>query len=193
MRSIEKLLVSGLVAALATLPLTASAESASATGNGGLSAAARLNLRVTIPEFLYFRVGAAGATVNQIEFAPTESEVGSGNAIAGSGGDAAAGTGANVVVRSNSGQITITPTNDGGSGGLGSGGAISLSEIDVSSDNGALSAPTLSDAGGTAATPTLSTGNVTDQTAVWTYSYANTTTPPSGSYDAQITYTAASP
>ncbi|MGD2076448.1 MAG: hypothetical protein PVG38_16230 [Gammaproteobacteria bacterium] len=191
MRSIEKLLVSGVVAALGIVPLTALAESSSATGGGNMSASARLNLRVTIPAFLYFQVGTVGATVDQILFAPTQNEVGSGTPISGSGGDAAGGSGANVVVRSNSGQITITESNDAGIGGLGSGGAISLSEISVTSDNGALGAPTLSDTGGNTSSPTPNNGSVTDRTAVWTYTYDNNTTPASGTYDAQITYTAA--
>ena len=179
-----------MLASLATAPATALAESATDTGSGTLSAAARLNLRVTIPTFLYFRVGSLGGTVDTITFAPTETEVGDGNPIAGTGGDAGA-SGANVAVRSNAGQITILESNDGGVGGLGTGaGNISLSEITVTSDNGALDAPVLSDGGGNFSAVTLNAGNVTSRTAVWTYAYDNTTTPANGDYDAEITYTA---
>ncbi|RLA00854.1 MAG: hypothetical protein DRQ45_06780 [Gammaproteobacteria bacterium] len=169
------------------------AESASDSGAGTLSAAARLNLRVTIPRFLLFRVGTAGGTIDQIAFAPAAGIVGDSSSVSGTGGDAGGGSGANVAVRSNGGQITITETNDGGVGGLGSGGGISLSEISVSSDNASLDTPILSDTGGGTSSPTLNGGNVTNRTAVWTYAYDNTTTPADGNYDAQIIYTAASP
>jgi hypothetical protein len=188
----KQAVMAGLLLALGISPLTVMAESTSDNGAGNLSAAARLNLRVTIPRFLHFRVGTVDATIDQITFTPTSAEVGDGTSIAGTGGDAGGGSGANVAVRSNSGQITITESNDGGVGGLGTGaGNISLSEITVSSDNAALDTPTLSDSGGNTSSPTLNGGNVTNRTAVWTYSYDNTTTPADGDYDAEITYTAA--
>jgi hypothetical protein len=187
----KQLLVGGLLVVLGFSPMAVMAESDSVTGGANLTAVARLNLRVTIPRFLSFRVGSVGG-IDQIVFAPTEAEVGNNSPIAGSGGDAGAGD-ATVAVRSNSGQITITATNDGGSGGLGTGaGNISLSEISVNSSNGALSTPILTDIGNTTSTPTLNGGSssVTNQTALWTYEYNNTTTPDAGDYDAQITYTA---
>jgi len=189
----KQLLATALLVALGASPLTVMAESASATGGGNLEAKAHLNLRVTIPRFLHFRVGTAGGTIDQIVFAPTEAEVGNSSSIAGTGGDAGGG-GASVALRSNGGQITITATNDGGGNGLVSAaGNISLSEISVGSDNGALPIPALSDAGNDTSSPTLNGGssNVTNQTAVWTYSYDNTTTPDAGNYDATIEYTAA--
>jgi hypothetical protein len=189
----KQLLATALLVALGASPLTVMAESASVTGGGNLEAKAHLNLRVTIPRFLHFRVGTAGGTIDQIVFAPTETEVGDGNTIDGTGGDAGAG-GASVAIRSNGGAITITARNDGGVGGLGTGvGNISLSEITAASDNGALPTPVLSDTGGDTSSPSLNGGSssVTNQTAIWTYSYDNTTTPDAGDYDAQIEYTAA--
>jgi hypothetical protein len=188
----DKLRVAGLVAAVGMAPMAALAESSSDTGARGLSATARLNLSVRIPAFLYFQVGTAGATIDQITFSPTDGEVGSGTPIAGLGGDAAGGSGANVVLRSNGGPITITATNDGGSGGLGTGGGISLTEITTTSDDADFPAPALTDGGRDTSSPAVTTGNVTDRAAVWTYSYQNTTTPASGTYSAQITYTASS-
>jgi hypothetical protein len=188
----KQMLATGLLVALGASPLTAMAESASATGAGNLSAAARLNLRVTIPRFLQFRVGTTGATIDQITFAPTDVQVGDSTSIAGTGGDAAAGSGASVTLRSNGGAITITESNDAGVGGLGTGATnISLTEITVTSDNGDLDTPVLSDAGGNTSSPTLNGGNVTNRSAVWTYAYDNTTTPEGGNYDAEITYPAA--
>ena len=188
----KHMLTAGLLVALGTSPLTGMAESTSANGAGNLSTAARLNLRVTIPRFLHFRVGTVDATIDQITFTPADANVGDGSSVAGTGGDAGGGSGANVTVRSNGGQITITESNDGGVGGLGTGaGNISLTEITVTSDNGALGTPALSDAGGNFTQPTLNGGNVTNRTAIWTYAYDNTSTPADGDYDAEITYTAA--
>lgn len=191
MKTVYKHMIMGLILATGSLPGIVMAESDSATGGGNLSAVAHLNLRVTIPRFLHFRVGSAGGTINEITFAPTDVQLGDGNPIAGTGGDAAAGSGASVAVRSNGGQITITETNGGGAGGLGPGGAISLAEITVTSDNGALDTPVLSDSNSNTSTPTLNGGNVTSRTATWTYAYNNTSTPADGSYTAQIIYTAA--
>jgi len=171
------------------VPAAVMADSGAATGVN-LSADAHLNLRVTIPRFLLFRVGSL-ASVDMIEFVPTDAEVGDGNPIAGTGGDAGGGSGANVAVRSNGGQITVSEANDGGSGGLGTAGTISLTEITVTSDDNTLDTPALSDSGGNSINVTLSNGNVTNRTAIWTYAYDNTTTPDAGNYDADITYTAA--
>jgi len=172
-------------------PAAVMADSGSDFGGGNLSADAHLNLRVTIPRFLLFRVGSIGS-VDTITFAPTDAEVGDSNPIAGTGGDAGGGSGANVAVRSNGGAITITENNDGGSGGLGTGaGNISLLEITVTSSDTDLETPELSDSGGNSINVTVSNGNVTNRTAIWTYAYDNTTTPADGNYDADITYTAA--
>lgn len=186
--------VAGSIATmLCAVPAMVSAESNSDTGPTPLSANARLNLSVVIPNYLYFQVGTAGTgNVDTITFSPTSAEVGNGNPIAGAGGDAGGG-GANVSVRSNAGQISISENNNGSGNGLVSATSnISLSEITVVTDDATLPTPTLSDSGGTAVNVTLSGGNVTNRQAVWTYSYDNTTTPEAGTYDVEITYTAAS-
>ena len=190
---IKQYLARAILVVLSTAPMLVQAESNNASGGTPLNVTARLNLSVVIPRFLFFRVGTVGTgNIDTITFSPTAAEVGDSSAIAGAGGDAGAG-GANVGVRSNAGQITITPANDGGVGGLGTGaGNISLDEITVTSDDGALPTPTLTDAGGAPVNVTLTGGNVTNRQAIWTYSYDNTTTPEPGTYDAQITYTAAS-
>jgi hypothetical protein len=197
MKNAIKHFVAGtFLAMLCAVPGLVSAESNEASGGGTLTASARLNLSVVIPTFLYFQVGNTGAgNIDTITFSPTSDVLGDSSTIAGTGGDAGGG-GASVRVRSNAGEITITPTNDGGVGGLGTGaGNISLSEISVASSDPALPTPLLTDAGGAAdaVKVTLTAGNVTNRQAVWTYSYDNTTTPEAGTYDAQITYTASSP
>jgi hypothetical protein len=183
----------GLLTAIGLAPLAAQAESDSGSG-ASPSAAARLNLQVVIPAFLLFRIGSTGATIDTITFSPGAAVVGDSSSVSGLGGDAAAGSGASVQLRSNGGQVTIAETNDGGGNGLnGTATDISLTEISVSSDAPTLETPTLSDAGGNTSSPTLTGGSVTNRSAVWTYAYNNTTVPDADTYDVEITYTASTP
>jgi len=180
----------GLLTAIGLAPLAAQAESDSDTG-GSPSAVARLNLRVVIPEFLYFRVGSTGGTIDRITFQPGAAVVGDSSPVSGTGGDAAVGSGASVRLLSNGGQVTIDETNDGGGNGLnGTTTDISLTEISVSSDDSDLDTPILSDAGSNISSPVLNSGSVTNRSANWTYSYDNTTVPEADTYDVEITYTA---
>jgi hypothetical protein len=198
MKFFMKQFVTPIVAGLCCLPLVVQAESSS-DNTAPYSAAARLNLRVVIPQFLQFQVGSAGTgTIDTITFSPAAGNVGDGSTVSGTGGDAASGSGASILVRGNGGQITITETNNGGGSGFsdGSGNYISLSEISVDdSANASLPTPMLTDLGGQTSQPSLNGGasQVTNQTSTWVYSYDNTTTPEAGSYDVQITYTASMP
>ena len=191
------------IAVLAALAaVDASAETATANGAGTLNAAAHLDFSIVIPRFLSFRVGTAGATIDQITFTVPVANVGDTTPIAGTGGDAGGGSAANVSVIGNGGQITITPTNNGGGNGLQHATLteyIDYAQITTTSSNaGVLPAPALSNAGGSAVTPTLNAGNVTNRQAVWTYGYANTTIPSAGAYGTSakggtVTYTASMP
>ena len=95
-----------LLAALGLAPLAAQADSDIDTG-GSPTAAAHLNLRVVIPEFLYFRIGSTGGTIDRITFSPGAAVIGDSTSVSGAGGDAALGSGASVRLRSNGGQVTI--------------------------------------------------------------------------------------
>lgn len=198
MKNMRKHLIVSMLAVLGSLPQAATAESNSDT-TAPYSAAAKLNLKVVIPQFLYFRVGTTGAVTDTITFAPTPIQLGDPlQPVSGTGGDTASGSGASVVVRGNGGQITITEANNGGGNGFSDGGTqnISLTEISVDdSANASLPAPTLSDGGGGTSKPTLNPGasQVTNQTNTWIYSYDNTTVPGAGTYDIQLTYTASMP
>ena len=180
----------------------AGAESTTVNGAGALSAPAHLDFSIVIPRFLNFRVGTVGATIDQITFSPTAAVVGNSTPIAGTGGDAAGGSGANVSVLGNGGQVTITESNNSAGAGLKHAtlaDAINYSQITTSSsDSTNLNAPTLSNAGGNTATPVLSASNVTNRSAIWTYAYANTTVPSAGTYGTsanggRVTYTASMP
>jgi len=163
---------------------------------------ARLNMRVAYPRFLRFRVGATGATINQIDFSVPVASVGSGVPVSGTGGETGGGSAANVEVVGNFGQVTITATNNSGGLGLGTGvaadGRINYNQIQTASNSPQLPAPTLTNAGGTTSQPTLNATLVTQRTAVWTYSYLNTTVPSAGTYGntangGRVTYTATMP
>ena len=188
---------SALALALAA-PLMAQAESQLVTGTG--AATANLDLRVVIPRVLFLGVGTGSGTplaTNGVidaltfDYSTNPLDVGAGPAaVAGSitSTGPTAGT-ASIPVRvfGNNGQVTVTATNPAV---LTSGtDTIPFSQLSVSSSNAAFAAPAF---GGGTSLPTL-TGRVTNQTANWTFSYANTTTPAFGTYEGRVTYTATMP
>lgn len=162
-----------------------------------------LSFRINYPRFLRFRVGATGATINQITFTVPATQVGTGTAIAGTGGEAGGGTAATVQVVANNGQVTITATNNSGGLGLGNGVVgdprINYNAIVTTSSDANLPAPGLTNAGGTTSLPVLTTAPyVTNRTATWTFNYANATVPAPGTYGTsarggRVTYTATMP
>ena len=189
------LLKTALALAIAS-PLMASAESQLTLGSG--SAAANLNLRVVIPRVLFLGVGtgsglprATNGTIDAVTFDYTNNadQVGTGVAaadITNTGGF----TGSAVPVRvfGNNGQVTITATNPANL--VNGADTIPFSELSAASDNAALPAPGFS---GTNTSQPLLAGRVTNQLALWTYSYANTTAPAAGTYTGTVTYTATMP
>jgi hypothetical protein len=202
-----------VAAVMAVAAPGALAESGNDSGPGTLEVDARVNFEVNVVEFLRFRVGSPGATVDTIVFDVDSTDlydgdtqvVGNGNPVAGSGGDAAAGSGVNVQVVSTYGTVEIT--HDAGSQELTKGGGIIIpwSEIETSSNSAALDAPELSNS--TAAipivagqsadgepTPDVGTGHgAISRTAVWTYAFLNTAVYEQGTYTATVTYTATAP
>ena len=189
------LLKSTLALALAA-PLLASADAQLVSSGAAL---ANLDLRVVIPRVLFLGVGtgstlprAPTGTVDAqtFDYSTNPLAVGVPGAAAGSITSTGPTSGtASIPVRvfGNNGQVTITSDNPAV---LTSGSeTIPFSELSVSSSNTAFAAPAF---GGGTSLPTL-TGRVTNQTADWTYSYANTTTPASGTYVGRVTYTATMP
>lgn len=192
------ILKKSLAAALvATASLSGSAFAASGTSTATPATVANaVNFSITIPGYLFFRVGTVGST-NTMAFNVVN--VGDSVAVAGTGGDAAA-TGVNVQVIGNRSQVTISTAVTGGGNGLTTGtpadGYIAFDRISTVSTNANLAAPPLANAAVPNVTPLLgfgAAGRVTNQTAVWNYSYLNTTFPSSGTYTGTATYTAAMP
>jgi hypothetical protein len=192
-----------LVATMAALAL-GSGSAYAASGTSTLTPAVvanQVNFSIVIPAFLTFRVGTVGAAINTMLFTVPAANVGNATAVAATGGDApAGGTGVNVSVVGNRGQVTIT-TAVGAATGLGTGvaadGFINYNQIATASTNAAgLNAPVLANAAIPAVLVTLGSGGagrVTNQVAIWNYSYLNTTVPSSGTYSGSATYTATMP
>ena len=199
--------------------LGGAAHAASASsGNGSLprTAAVNLDFRINIDKFIFFRLGDAAwlglsAGVSTVAFtltpsipsAPTVPVTGNNTGVPWNGGAptftvAATGAVLPVQVRSNAGQATLRATV---SAALTSGAnTIPMTEILVSSSDGAnLPAPPIP-ASGTGATvnvagggPGTVNGLVTNRSANWTFSYANSASYPAGTYSGQLTFTASTP
>src|SRR5579863_3343736 len=102
-------------------PALSHAESNFRTGAGGLTATAHVDFQIAIPKFLFLRVGsgvctAAGgyatqATIDEITWAPTAAQVGTGP-LAGTGGDLTGGVESAVVV-ANHGNVRLSSTTTG--------------------------------------------------------------------------------
>jgi hypothetical protein len=192
----KNLFIRSVLALAVAAPLMAHAESQLVTGAG--AATANLDLRVVIPRVLFLGVGTGSGTplasngvidALTFDYSTNPLDVGTGAAAGAitSTGPTAGTASIPVRVFGNNGQVTITATNPAV---LTSGAdTIPFTELSVSSSNAALAAPAF---GGGTSLPTL-TGRVTNQTANWTYSYANTTTPAFGTYEGRVTYTATMP
>ncbi|MGE0099715.1 MAG: hypothetical protein AB7S86_15340 [Hydrogenophaga sp.] len=199
MKTSSLLIKSALALAMAT-PLLASAESQLVTGAG--NAVARLDFRVIVPRVLFLGVGTGAAglatngTIDTVTFDYTTNP-----ASVGTGAPAAVVTGAVVPVRviGNNGQIVLTAAT---TGALASGtDTIPWSEISATSSLAALPSPAIPNTGtGAGSNVTISSGTkITDRSANWTYSYANSAIVAPGTYggtpatNGRVTYTATMP
>ena len=197
------LLKTTLALALAT-PLLASAESQLVTAG---KAQAALDFRVIIPRVLFLGVGAGANTVppvnnTSVNLVTFDYTTNPGAVGAGSGSPAAVISGAVVPVRvvGNNGQIVLTAATAGALSN-GAGDTIPWTEISAASSLPALPSPVIPATGtGAGSNVTLSSGTkITDRSANWTFSFANTNVVPAGTYGAivannsRVTYTAAMP
>lgn len=164
---------------------------------GTTTASVRLNFRVTISEYLEFRVGSDLGTIDEIAFAPNLADIQGGNTVTGTGGDL---TGGRVTVRllsNTSNPVTISALDLSGGGLTDGTNVISYENIVTADDNGGtgsggITPPVLAD--GVTTTSALPPGpnNITTQ---WTYTYEHTsaTEPLPGTYTGQVRYTASAP
>lgn len=199
-----------LRAALAAIALAAAAptvlaESAFVTGAGSapLTATARLDFRIVVPNVLYLRVGtgtdvANNATINELLYNVPAAALGNGASVFATGGDRdLVNPGSSVTARvfSNNGSVELTAGTTGplqnAAGDTISWGQFSISSLLLTANPaGPLSHPTLVD-GGNASITVPATGRVVNRDAVWTFGYANSAQVPQGEYIGRVTYTAA--
>jgi hypothetical protein len=186
-----KFIKSLLAVAVLGAAFSAQAESNIASGAAAnLTAAAKLNFRVTIPRVLYLRVGTgtdyvANTGVDTITFAPAAANVGTNVAVAGTSAPASPIT---VRVLSTGGAITLAATS-ATTGLVGGGGTIPWTQITGASNNTSLEVPTV----GAPAANIAAVNGVVFQNATWSFNYLNANNYSAGNYDGVVTYTATLP
>lgn len=195
----KALLLKTTLALALTSPLLASAESQLVVG-GSSAATARLEFRVIVPRVLFLGVGTGAGglstdgTVDTVTFDFTTNP-----AAVGAGTAAAAITGNVVPVRviGNNGQVTLAASTLGALTNA-TGDTIPWSQITATTNLAELPSPVIPDTGpGLASDVILSSGTkVTDRSANWTFSYANSNVVAPGTYgttNGRVTYTASMP
>lgn len=197
-----------LLAGVTAIPGAAHAESKFVTGSSALTATANLDFTITIPKFVYLRVGAGAdlansTTVSNLVYSVPAANIGNGTPVsATSGGDLGNGT-VTARVMGNNGTIafsstTLGPLNNGGSD------TISWSQMNVAvatnTSATALSHPALVDGGTTSINlPATSGSKVTSLDAQWTFTYKNNNVAAAGTYggvnanNGRVTYAVAMP
>ncbi len=175
---------------------TAQAESTLTTGAAGtaLTATAKLNFRVIIPKVLFLRVGSgtdfatAATPVDNVVFTLNAADIGTSAVVAGvtSGTGIATGGAGSVAVRlvSTGGNVNLSAASLV-AGPTAAGVSIPWTAFSSTSSN-TLLAPVV----GAPATSVAATSGVVNQSANWTFSYANTAVFAAGTYDGVVTYTA---
>lgn len=204
--------IKALLAVTAVTPLLCHAESTFTNGAATpLTATAHLDFAITIPKFIFVRINsgtgngtsgwATGGTIDQIAWAPTAAQVGTGALAPSAGGDIAVGT-STAAVAGNNGNIIFGSTTTGTLNDT-TGDSISFATITVPtpahlSTGTTLAFPGLADTATTNITLTA-VGKVVQQDAKWTWSYSNATVPPVGTYggvntnNSRVTFTASEP
>jgi hypothetical protein len=205
--------IKALLAATAVAPMLCFAESNVQTGAGALTATTHVDFQITIPKFVFLRIGtgtgtlasgwANNATVDQITWAPTPAQVGTG-VMAGAGGDLGTGTETAVVYANGNGNVTLSCTTTGalndGAGDTISYGTITTTASVLTSAT-ALPVCVLGD-GTTNSVVVPAVAKIVARDAKWAYTYSNATLPPAGTYGGggagntgagRVTYTAAIP
>jgi hypothetical protein len=205
--------IKALLAATAVAPMLCLAESNVQTGAGALTATAHVDFQITIPKFVFLRIGtgtgtlagawATVATVDQITWAPTPAQVGTG-VLAGAGGDLGTGTETAVVYANGNGNVTLSCTTTGALND-GAGDTISYSTITTTAAvlTSATALPVCPLADGTTNSVVVpAVAKIVARDAKWAYTYSNATVPPAGTYGGggagntgagRVTYTAALP
>jgi len=159
-----------------------------ATGSGGLSTSVNLQFLITIPRFVYLRVGSASG-VNTLSYAPTVAQMVNSTAVLGTGGDIG-GSDLTVRVVGNAGNVTLTATTAAAT--LTSGGnTMPWSTLSATSPAGTITAPPFN----SGSTVLTASGGVVNQSGTWRYAWTRPAASvyAAGTYTGTVTFTAATP
>ena len=206
MKKFRRLSVIVALGSALAAPQLAQAEARWSVGGGaGLSAHAKLKLKVIVPRIVILKVGDLGATVNEITWDATGTTatdaIYSGNIpptsstlpFAVSDDESASNGGGAIAVQvfGNAGDVSLTAvtTTPGVLTDGNTNYTIPLSDFSVASST-STPHPLLD---GPGVIITASSGIVNPGADTWTYSYTPSTTPAAGTYTTTITYTAANP
>lgn len=185
---LKRLTLAASVAAVSLLPLASQAASSSQTGAGALSTTANVQFSVTIPRFIYLRVGDV-ANVNNLTYSPTVADMVNSASVQATGGDTGpSNSNLTVVVLGNAGNLTLAASN---LTQLTSGGNnMSTSTLTASNPTGSIAPPAFN---GT--TTLTAVSNIVNQAGSWRYAWANpaSTVYASGTYTGTVTYTLSAP
>lgn len=184
--------IRGSAALVMTLCVT-SAHSASnfATGvSGTLTTSVNLNFSITIPRFVFLRVGSA-ASVNTLAYAPTVTQIVNNTGVLATGGDTGAGN-SDVTVQvigNGGGNVTLTAVT-GAANLVSAGNNMPWTTLTATSPTGTVTAPPFN-SGSTVLTPA---SGVVNQSGSWRYTWnSGGAIFRSGTYTGTVTYTVSMP
>jgi len=182
--TVRKLLLTSVTAAAMATPVAVLADSDVQFGGTGTQAQAQLQFRITIGDFVFFRVGTdANGTVDRVDFdlatAGVESGVGGPFLATGGVGDGADGS-LTVELRSNATNIEIAASG-GNLVGLNTAGNLPFADITAAA-GGPIPVPDFG------AAQNLNTGPY-DLSDTWSYTYDNTNVYVPDEYNGTVTYT----
>jgi len=197
---------------MAAPSLLCHAESNVHNGAGAQASTAHVDFQITIPKFLFLRVGTGTGTVagglgtngniDLITWSPASGTVGNGVALAGTGGDLGGGVESAVLIANQGNNVTLTSSTLGALGD-GVGDTISYAQIRTTASTlstaQVLRAPALVDGGTRSVNVPAGGAKIVQRDAQWAYTYRNQTAPPPGSYggvntnNGRVTYTASAP
>lgn len=179
--------------AAAVLPLATPASAASnfaQATTGALTTSVNLTFNITIPRYVFLRVGSASGT-NTLAYAPTVTQLVNSTGVLATGGDTGSGNSdVTVQVVSTAGTVRLSASTSNPNLVSGS-NTIPWSTLTATSPTGSITAPPFN----TGNTTLTASGGIVNQSGTWRYTWRNpaNTVYASGTYTGTVTYTAASP
>lgn len=189
-RQVWKAVTAALVAGIATSSALAESKIVTGSSTGG-GAAAKLNLKVVIPEFIALKVGTGGIYTNSNTVDDVTLTVPELNAATDTTITATAAVAVQLVA--NVGNVNFSSSASGTGLTSSTNEVIPFSQISVTSSNAALPHPAF---GAAATSLPAGAGKVINASTNWTFNYdhkGSTAPVGSGTFTTQITYTAAKP